>query len=840
MKESKKYTITMIMMFIISAIIITLPTAIAQLGTNWPSFPVLSLIPDHAGVGQEVLISYGITRQTAWPQSGWTGITISVTKPDGTSETLGPYNTDTTGLGGAVFIPTMVGTYSFVSNFPSQEVEVSVAGLEAGTMMEASQTPAVTLSVTEGAAVDIFPGTPLPDEYWVRPIDAQNREWWVVSGSWLDGSYKRSGFNRNAPYNDGPKTSHILWEMVQDMGGLAGGAMWWQSHEDGDAYEGKWSNPIIVSGILIGRRYVRGANKVYAVNVRTGEKMWEKTLGEELNLTLSPSFGQVFYWDTLNNHGCYSYLWATSRSTWYAFDPLTGRWEYTMTNVPGGRRVPGPKGEIMLYNINTRDGELSIWNSTAAYYDMRLVETGYDNPLQRYHSGRWRPIGMTFGAGNGTQVTTSCPSNLDGSVELVIPLDKAIGTNMNWAGGEAEQNPRIWAIDLRPGHEGELIFDRAWPIPQAGVHYDFAGSHPFSVEHDLFVITGKETRKHYGISMTTGQQLWATDAFEPYNNAYSNVYMDPWGQAVCYEDKLLTQGFGGVVTAYSLVDGSMLWQYEAGNEYGEFLFGNDWSLPCGFTTDGKIYLFHTEHSAIDPKPRGAPAVCLDIETGDVVWRIDGLRLGTRWGGQAIIGDSVICGFSTYDNTIVALGKGPSELTVSIDDDVITHGSNALVTGTLMDVSPGTKSSEQMLRFPHGVPAVADAGMSEWMLYVYKHRPMPDMVEGVTVRVEIVDPNGNYQNLGTTKSDLTGNFGFVFEPEVPGLYQILATFDGSGAFYGSYSMTYLQVDEAVAPSIPIEPEQPVTPLILTELLAIFSVVAIAIIAILAYFIYRRRK
>jgi hypothetical protein len=168
----------------------------------------------------------------------------------------------------------------------------------------------------------------------------------------------------------------------------------------------------------------------------------------------------------------------------------------------------------------------------------------------------------------------------------------------------------------------------------------------------------------------------------------------------------------------------MLWQYEAGNEYGEFLFGNDWSIPMGFATDDLVYFFHTEHSAIDPKPRGAPAICLDIETGQEVWRIDGLRCGTRWGGQPIMGDSVIAAFSTYDNTIVALGKGPSDISVSIANPAVNLGNEVLVQGTIMDVSPGTKADEQMLRFPDGVPVVSDADMSEWMLYVYKHRPAP--------------------------------------------------------------------------------------------------------------------
>ncbi len=836
-------------MLTLSAIIVALPVG-AQKGTTQPSFPVLSLIPDEAVVGQQILISYGITRQTAWPQSGWTGLTVDITKPDGSTDTVGPLNTDTTGLGGTPYTPTMAGPYTFVVNYPAQEVQVAVAGLEVGTMMEASQTPEVTLTVTTGEAANIFPGTPLPNEYWVRPIDAQNREWFAVSGSWLDGAYRRSHYNRNAPFNDGPETGHILWEMVQDMGGLAGGEMGWNSHEDGDAYEGKWGNPIIVSGILIGRRFVMGTTTTYAVNLRSGEMMWEKILGEDIDLALAPSFGQVFYWSTMNNHGCYSYLWATEgRSTWHAFDPLTGRWEYTMTGVPGGTRVPGPNGEILLYNLDGNAGTLSMWNSTAAFYDRQLILQGYpDSPTAAYEAGRWRPTGKTFDAGNGTEYTVNIPiDQLTGAAmfggisygKVVIPLDRIVGGNTEWAGGAAVANPHYWAINLKPGHEGELIFSENWPVPQQGVHYDFAGSHPFSVEYDVFVVTGKETRTHYGISMTTGKQLWATTAFEPYNNAYSNIYMDPWGPSVCYEDKLLTQGFGGVVTCYSLLDGSMVWQYEGGNEYGEFLFGNDWSLPCGFTTDGKIYLFHTEHSAIDPKPRGAPAVCLDIANGNEVWRVDGLRFGTRWGGQPIIGDSVLAGFSSYDNTIVAVGKGPSELTVSAPDTSVPLGNKVLVKGTVMDVSPGTTAAEQTLRFPNGVPAISDADMSEWMLYVYKQRPKP-MASGVTVKIEAVDPNMNYQNIGMATSDVYGNYGFEFEPEVEGQYMIIATFEGSGAYFGSTSTTYLTVGEALTPYTPITPEEPVTPFITTEIAIILAVVVAAVIGVASFWALRKRK
>jgi outer membrane protein assembly factor BamB len=518
-----------------------------------------------------------------------------------------------------------------------------------------------------------------------------------------------------------------------------------------------------------------------------------------------------------------------------------------MTNVPGGTRVPGPNGEVLLYNIDGNAGTLTKWNSTAAYYDMRLAELG-PIPTQEYEAGRWRPIGMTFDAEYGVEYTVDVPiDQLSGAAmfggvsygKLVIPEDRIIGGNTEWAGGAAVQNPHYWAIDLKPGHEGELIFSKNWPVPVEGVHYDFPGSHPFSTEYDLFVVTGKEIRRHFAISMTTGEQLWATDAFEPYNNAYSNVYMDPWGQSICYGDVLMTQGFGGVCTAYNLADGSMRWQYEAGNQYGEFLFGNDWSIPAGFTTDGKIYLFHTEHSAIDPKPRGAPAICLDIETGNEVWRVNGLRLGTRWGGQPIIGDSVICGFSSYDNTIVAIGKGPSELTVTAEPKAVARGTPVLIEGTVMDVSPGTKDAELSLRFADGVPVIADGYMSEWMLYVYKQRPRPANAVGVNVKLEAVAPDMSYMDLGSTTSDAYGNYAFSFSPETEGTYTIIATFEGSGGYYGSTDTTYVNVG-AVTSGTPIEPEQPHgTPLITTEVAIILAVVVAAVVGIGAYVLLRRK-
>ena len=50
--------------------------------------------------------------------------------------------------------------------------------------------------------------------------------------------------------------------------------------------------------------------------------------------------------------------------------------------------------------------------------------------------------------------------------------------------------------------------------------------------------------------------------------------------------------------------------------------------PSGFCCeswifgDGKVYAGTREHSYVDPKSRGAPFVCLDLETGEEIFRID--------------------------------------------------------------------------------------------------------------------------------------------------------------------------------------------------------------------------
>src|SRR5665647_797016 len=125
------------------------------------SYPFIGAMPNPIGVGQETLLHVGISAQSAWPQVGWEGITVTVTKPDGAIQTLGPFTTDTTGGTGTTYTPTMAGTYYLQTNFPQQKCKYAAAGIPANTTMLAGQSEKLAIVVTEEPRT-FYPDTPLP------------------------------------------------------------------------------------------------------------------------------------------------------------------------------------------------------------------------------------------------------------------------------------------------------------------------------------------------------------------------------------------------------------------------------------------------------------------------------------------------------------------------------------------------------------------------------------------------------------------------------------------------------------------------------------------------------
>jgi hypothetical protein len=84
-----------------------------------------------------------------------------------------------------------------------------------------------------------------------------------------------------------------------------------------------------------------------------------------------------------------------------------------------------------------------------------------------------------------------------------------------------------------------------------------------------------------------------------------------------------------------------------------------------------------------------------------------------------------------------------------------------------------------------------------MEYMFHQRPQPTDAYGVDVSLHAIDPNGNWIEIGTTTSDMYGNYGLAYQPEVPGTYQIVAQFAGTNSYGPSASSTYLTVGDEPA-------------------------------------------
>ena len=201
----------------------------------------------------------------------------------------------------------------------------------------------------------------------------------------------------------------------------------------------------------------------------------------------------------------------------------------------------------------------------------------------------------------------------------------------------------------------------------------------------------------------------------------------------------------------------------------------------------------------------------------------------------------LVGLNFYDNELYAFGKGPSATTVSAPLSGTAVNSVLTITGTVTDQTlTGKRTSNNAYEFTlKDTPAISDADMGRWMEYLFMQQSYPADAKGVPVNLATIDPNGNYFNIGTVTSDVNGNYGIPFTPNVPGTYQILANFAGSAAYGPSSASTYLTVAEP-APTPTTQPEIAIpdnTSTIIGATVAI--IIAIAIVGALMLLAIRKR-
>ena len=854
-KTKKLYMmLSVILMLSFVTSMFALPNANAQ--TERVTYPFVDSVPRMAGAGQTVLINFGLLNFLSQPTDGW-NMTLTIIDPDGKVETVNRM-TWATGSVGYSYTPTKVGNYTLQSSFENVTYR--------NVRYASSVSENFTLQIVEGYFKPTHPGHTLPTEYWSRPVDSQLREWYSIMGSWF--AQKQRNGNLFAPYNEAPTTAHILWSTpdMQYTGGLAGGDMGAGGFQHGDAYEGKFYGACIIAGVLyynvapVSSGAANMANQTLrALDLHTGQELWSLDLAKLFGTTARLTRGQILMFMSANNRGAWAYLWVQNGATgtsWYAIDPLTGRHVYTMTGfhapsaggLSGGTKVYyGPNGEMLTYQIvtNATGAYLRQWNSTLVVqgtsgqdaWGSKVSQVGAARVFAAntaanlgYSTKDDILLARNFGATGVNGVN----SNPMGNPIQVFPLDRAIFATTNASG------TYLSAVSLDLENWGMRLFtDRHTPAPDnwasltgtvTGDSNGQSGWACFSDDPYVGVFWTKEDRVNHVFSLDTGRLLYRTEP-QHFADGWGGVQSNSAPEKVIAYGRLIEGSGGGTVVCYNATTGDLLWSYEARDPYiGESYITENWYAVLCFVSDSKVYFGHSHHSAQEPKPRGAPFYALDVETGDLVWRIDGAFRQHAWGGRAIIGDSIIATLDTYDSQIYGIGKGPSEVTVSISNPVVTAGTPVLISGTAMDISPGLDKDVTQRRFPKGVPAVADESMSEWMLYVWKNFERPMDTKGVEITLFGVGKNNESFEIGTVVSDVNGRFSYTWTPNNSEDVDVYATFNGSGAYFGSWAkteMTVLDAPEVVDPD-PLPPYG-----IYIALAAVAIIIAVVIVGLLLF-------
>jgi outer membrane protein assembly factor BamB len=868
-----------------------------------PTFAYLAISPDPVGLGQQGFFVMWVSPNppTAMGNAGdrWRAMTITVTKPDGTTQTLGPFNSDPTGSTYTLFTPDQTGTYKAVLTYPGQVMTLinPINGIAANvadlvsrgsdvfvndTFLPSSAT--ITFTVTTNPTPKIS-DYPLPASYWTRPIDQENTAWSSISSNWLSGSQLYSP-NLWQMDGTGPNSAHILWTRPIELGGIVGGSLQVSdtAYYTGGAYEGRFTNAIILGGKLFYAEPLGHSNTgggYTCVDLQTGDLVWHRddiniytgrnaaqvannTAGDQIP---GPTFAQLYDYESPNQHGVVGgLLWQTTTVgtvvTWQAFDAYTGKWVFNETNIPTGTQVYTKYGEIVRYvlnyNANTKKGSIALWNNTAEQQGLHLGTGTGTNAWQ------WRPNGKSVNMANAYSWNVTINADLSGlnapSIVYVIPGDIIVGQSTTFTPRNLTPDPyTLWAISDKPSSKGQLLWIKNYSAPSGGISRSITRGSPVDPVNRVLLMQDTETMQWLGYSIDTGTLLWGptTTPVRAYTYYGSGGGGGQTG-FVAYGN-LYTQGYGGEIFCYNTKNGQLVWKYNNTNSGDETPWGL-YPIFIAAIADGKVYAFNNEHSPNDPLYKGEKVRCLDAYTGQELWTM------LSWVGQSggggtstsILADGVLCYYNYYDSQIYAIGKGPSAVAVQALPGV---GNTVTIQGTVTDISAGAKNLVQSGKF-NIVPAVSDVSEGPWMEYLYMQKPMPTNATGVPVNIFVTDASGVTTQIATVTSDSSGLFCFGWTPSQTGTYKITAVFDGSNSYWSSSATTAVAVNPIQAAvttqptTTPTETTQPsqtptvtATPTVAptpgtgisTETLLIAGAAIVIIIAVIASaLVLRKRK
>ncbi len=887
--KSKSFALISIALLMLSAIVMVIPVK-AQTGvsigttqtyyTGGPvpagvtpsqtlqTIPYMSFSPNPIGVGQDLLVNIW-TQPALDVNRAHTGYTVVITKPDGTAITVGPmvsYEGDTTAW--FTYVPDTVGNYTIQFFFAGDyypagnytdgivnntspvlttgnTVIHGITSLFIGTGTVFNQdcyyAPSQTIKYTfvvQQNQVSSWPASPLPTNYWSRPISPDNREWWVIGGNdpnnevglgtgtpgWPDNTNVYTNNYNFVPYTTGPTSAHVVWRQQGTLDGIVGGAIdgaptLFQAPindfsgtaflTDGNAGPGFAGNPNIV---FEGRCYqvitepFNGFTQPVwtCFDIQTGKIFWQLT-----NVTRIPTL--------------ITYATATPY--------VPGAFERADRTVPsllylGASAVSGT-GLVTEYNPMTGAVTLNVtipFTSGTMYADPSVlsVQNIGTSAKPNYRLINWTLDGLSssypFSDFVNTNVTWPFASIGTADYESMISttiysaINGATGTASTGSGSEVY----IAAANLLTG---QLL----WNVSSGVGFSTFTGNQ--LADHGMIAIRFDDGY-WYAWNLHTGTLAWK-----------SQLSSYPWGTFGSYASEsangLLYYGQYDGVVAYNWTNGKVAWNFQAPSPPFETpytngtgnLNGQTYSFfSGGIISGGLLYTFSIEHSPSAPLSRGWSIYGINATTGALVWS----TLGPMEPG--VVSDGYMTATNFYDGFMYVFGMGLSSTTVSAPQTQITAGQNAIISGSVLDQSPAQP----------GTPAVSDASMGDWMAYLHQQAPYPTNVTGVPVSIDAVDPNGNPVHIATVTSNSQGTFGYTWTPTIPGQYTITATFAGDDSYSFSSADTYATVVVPTTTPAPTTTTQPSNLATTSDLAAYIIGVGIAIIIAIAIAVLILRK
>jgi outer membrane protein assembly factor BamB len=764
--------IAITLMLTLSAFAVSLPNVNAAPDIQPRAF--LAAVPSPTGVNQVVYVTVWLEPIPPTTKDFFHGLMVTITKPDNTTQKVGPLTTSSIGGQYFEFTPTATGTYKMKMDYPGE-----LFTSKNQSYLPAS-TPESTLVVTQ-EPVPVWQDKPVPTDYWTRPINARNRLWASIAGNWLERNYDSAGASMDSagafnPYSQAPRAAHVMWTKELDFGGVVGGDNPY-SYFPGFSYEPKLIPPIIMNG----RLYYEERNNpgFVCVDLRTGEKYYEKdalypffpsTVGSATNPTWI-THGQLLQFNTGNQGGVVGpYLWSVQAGSYRMFSAYSGDLIVEFANATAGTIVRGSDGTMFSYILDGARNQLVCWNSTKAFQatgQMWISDSGVP---------AWRPQPGVYDWRKGIEWNVTVP-DVPGTQALVKISDGVIvasvgggyyvegnGYGINYIGYSTKTGEQLWSVNN----------DNHWDSGERAF-----GGGVYCVADSI-----KGTFNAYDIH--TGKWLWES---EPASYPWG-IYK-PHTPTIAY-GKLYAGAFDGHMRAYDLTNGKILWDYSSGNAGAETPYGTYpmWYGPI--IADGVVYIATGEHSPTQPLYRGEKIFALDANTGTELWSMKGFI------AMQAIADGYLVTYNGEDNRIYVFGKGPSETTVTASPSIAAKGASVLITGTVTDQSAGQK----------GTPAVSDKDMGAWMEYLLEQEPIPANAKGVPVTLTAVGPDGQSVKIADVTSDMSGNYGYIWTPPTVGLYTITATFMGSDSYGSSYAETI--VGATAAPSASGQPTPTSTP------------------------------